>query len=167
MKNFYLVFLLLFSVSTINAQRFSVEIGGGFPVGDADDFYTFGLLANGTYVWSISENFHLGVTGGILYSFGDEIDFGFVRIDVEDAGFIPVAAAARFPISTRFKIGTDIGYAIGIKPSENDGGFYYAPRVHYAVSELIDLVAAFRGISLSNANSANFNHITFGVEFKL
>ena len=47
---------------------------------------------------------------------------------------------------------------------ENDGGFYYAPKVQYGISETIDIVLAYKGVSLEGGS---FDSITLGVEFRL
>ena len=63
-----------------------------------------------------------------------------------------------------FILGADLGYAIGVSPSDNDGGFYYAPRIQYGVSESIDIVLAYRGISV---DGGSFDVLTLGIEFGL
>ena len=106
-----------------------------------------------------------GIATGYSHSFGDSIDLdGFGSFDVEDAGFIPIAGAARFNVSDDFILGADLGYAIGVSPSDNDGGFYYAPRIQYGVSESIDIVLAYRGISV---DGGSFDVLTLGIEFGL
>lgn len=67
-------------------------------------------------------------------------------------------------MSEDFTIGADLGYAIGINPSGLDSGFYYAPRLQYGVSESIDIVLAYKGISV---NSVNVSSLNLGIEFGL
>lgn len=42
--------------------------------------------------------------------------------------YIPVAGSVRIYPTTGFKLGGDVGYAIGINEG-NDGGFYYRPSL--------------------------------------
>jgi hypothetical protein len=159
--------LMLFAVAvfgfTANAQNFNIGISGGLPIGDTVDAYTFAVQLDVNYLWEVSEKFDAGVASGFSQWFGDAIDLGvFGSFDVEDASLLPVAAAGRFNASEDFTIGADLGYAIGISPDGNDGGFYYAPKVQYSVSESIDVVAAYRGVSV---DGGSLDMITLGVEF--
>lgn len=166
MKKFLLfaAFAVMGLVS-VNAQgQFNAGISGGLPVGDFSDLYSFNVTVDASYLWEAGDSFEAGVATGYSHSFGDSQSFGDITIDAEDAQFIPLAGAARFAVSEDFKIGADVGYAIGINEG-NDGGFYYAPRVQYGVSESIDIVAAYRGVSIEGGVS--FNTLTLGVEFGL
>ena len=144
---------------------FNLGINLGLPVGDAGDGWTFNVSLDLSYLWEVSDVFGAGIATGYSHSFGDSIDLdGFGSFDVEDAGFIPIAGAARFNVSDDFILGADLGYAIGVSPSDNDGGFYYAPRIQYGVSESIDIVLAYRGISV---DGGSFDVLTLGIEFGL
>lgn len=51
-------------------------------------------------------------------------------------------------------VGLDLGYAIGINDG-NDGGVYFKPMFGYNITDMIQLNAAFRGVSLGNARAYN------------
>ncbi len=120
------------------------------------------ITADLNYLWDVADNFKAGIATGLSYNLGDSIDLGeFGSFDIEDALFLPIAAAARFS-SCDLTVGVDLGYAIGLSPSGNDGGFYYSPRLEYSFSDSLDLVAAYRGISL---DGGSFDVITFGLQF--
>ena len=155
--------IAVFAIGSMNAQGAKAGISAGLPIGDAGDAWTFNVTLDVSYLWEVGENFNAGVTTGYSHSFGDSIDTGFGSFDVEDAQFVPLAGAARFAISEEFTLGADLGYAIGIDDG-NDGGFYYAPRAQYSVSEALDVVLAYRGISL---DGGSFDVLTLGVEFGL
>ena len=160
MKKLFLVAFAVFAFASVSAQgQFKAGISGGIPIGDAGDFATFAIAVDLGYLFEISDEFDAGVTTGYSHSFGDEVN-GF---DIDDVQFIPVAASRRFEVAPDFTLGADLGYAIGIGDN-NDGGFYYSPRVQYSVSEAIDIVAAFRGVSL---DGGSWDIITLGVEFGL
>ncbi len=149
---------VLFGMSLLQAQgEFRAGISGGIPIGDAGDFATFAIAVDLGYLLEISDEFDAGVTTGYSHSFGDEIG-GF---ELDDVQFIPVAASGRFEVAPDFTLGADVGYAIGVNDG-NDGGFYYSPRAQYSVSDAIDIVVAFRGISESGSS---WNIISAGVEF--
>jgi len=148
----------------LNAQNFNAGISAGLPIGDAGDFFTFNVTLDVNYLWEVSEDFKAGIATGYSNSFGDSVDGGvFGSIDIPDVQFLPIAGAGRFNVSDDFIIGADLGYALGINDG-NDGGFYYAPRAQYSVSETIDVVAAYRGVSIEGGS---FDVITLGVEFGL
>lgn len=162
----------LFVINT-NAQDKPTSDGGGFiagvsvglPVGDAGDGYSFNITVELNFLWEVSDSFDAGLATGYSHSFGDSIDLGsFGSIDLDDASFIPIAGAARFNVSEDFILGIDLGYAIGISPDGNDGGFYYAPRLQYGVSDSIDIVGAYRGVSV---DGGSFDVITLGIQFGL
>jgi hypothetical protein len=165
MKKLLLVFAVALFAISANAQNFNIGINAGLPIGDAGDGWTFSALIDVSYLWNVSETVDAGVATGFSHSFGDEIDLGsFGTFEVDDASFIPLAGAVRFSVSDNFSLGADLGYAIGIAPDDNDGGFYYSPRMQYSVSDSLDIVAAYRGISVEDGS---FDIISLGIEFGL
>lgn len=163
-KLILLVTIVVFGLSNVNAQDFKAGANLGLPVGDAADGWTFNVTLDLSYLWEVSESFKAGVATGYSHTFGDSIDFFGVSVDIEDVGFLPIAAAGRFNVSEKFILGADLGYAIGVSPSDMESGFYYAPRIQYGVSEAIDIVLAYRGVSL---DGGSFDVLTLGVEFGL
>lgn len=163
-KLFLLAAIAVFGITGLNAQgQFNGGVNVGLITGDFSDLYSFNVTVDASYLWEVSDQIEAGVATGFSQSFGKDTDFG----DAEDAQFLPLAAAGRFNVSDEFTLGVDLGYAVGIN-DDNDGGFYYAPRVQYAVSESLDVVLAYRGISLdAGPVTLGFNTITAGVEFGL
>lgn len=160
-KILIIAFMAVFGLQA-NAQ-FSAGAWGGIPIGDAGDLATFSLGVDLTYLFPVSEAFGIGPTVGISHSFGDSVDILGTSVDLEDTTFIPIAAAGRFAVSDTFNVGIDLGFGVGIAPDGNDGGFYYAPRVGYSVTDLIEIVAAYRAVSLDDGVS--WDIISLGVEF--
>lgn len=150
---------VFFGLSCVKAQDLNGGIHLGLPIGDAGDISTFSLIADLNYLFEVSEEFKVGPSVGYSHSFGDEI-MGF---EIDDIQFLPIAAAGRYSFSPEFSAGVDLGYALGITDGL-DGGFYYAPRVAYSVTEMIDLVLAYRGVSL---DGGSFDILSLGVEFDL
>lgn len=158
--------IAILAMSTgLNAQG-NLKAGAnlGLPIGDAGDGWTFNVTLDLNYLWDAGENFQAGVATGFSHSFGDSINLGPLgSVDIDDAQFLPLAGAARFSVSDQFTLGADLGYAIGINDG-NDGGFYYAPRVQYGISDAIDIVLSYRGVSL---DGGSFDVINLGIEFGL
>ena len=149
-------------MSLLQAQgQFRAGLSGGIPIGDAGDLATFAIAVDLGYLFEISDTFDAGPTIGYSHSFGDDISGGGITIEVDDVQFIPVAASGRFEVAPDFTLGADLGYAIGVNDG-NDGGFYYSPRAQYSVSDAIDIVVAYRGVSL---DGDTWGIISAGVEF--
>lgn len=156
----FTVFAML-SVTFVTAQgQFRAGLSGGIPIGDAGDFATFAIAVDLGYLFEISDSFDAGIATGYSHSFGDTIDVAGMQIDLDDVQFIPIAGSARFEVAPSFTLGGDIGYALGVSDG-NDGGFYYSPRAQYGVTETIDIVIAFRGISV---DGGSWDIVTAGVE---
>lgn len=162
MKKFLLTIAMVAFGFAANAQdgEFNAGVNLGLPVGDVSDAYSFTLGAEVNYLFSVSDDFKVGPSAGFVQFFGDEIG-GF---DVADASFLPLAAAGRFAVSDEFTLGADLGYAVGLSPDGNDGGFYYRPMVGYTISEGIMLQATYSGVSVDGGSFAN---IGLGVMFGL
>ena len=140
-----------------SAQNFNVGVSAGIPSGDFSDFYSFAIALDVEALWEVSENFEAGIATGFNSSFLKS-DF-----DGDNASFVPLAAAARFGISGGFALGADVGYALGVNDG-NDGGFYYAPKAMYGVSDSLDLVLSYRGFSNDGSTLAQ---IALGIIFGL
>lgn len=143
---------------TSTAQNFSVGLSGGLPSGDASDLYTFSLILDASVHWEVGEAFNAGLAAAYINGFGDSAS----SVDIEDIGFIPLAASGRYMISEQFSLGADVGYAIGISPDANDGGLYYAPKAIYNLSDNFGIAASYRGVS---RDGTSFDIISLGFEF--
>jgi hypothetical protein len=165
MKKFTIFTLaVFFGLSFVQAQGdFKAGISGGLPLGDAGDLATFSIAVDLGYLFDLSDNVQAGPIAGFSHSFGDKLDTGIGTIEIDDVQFLPIGGGVRFNLSEQFGLGADLGYALGINDG-NDGGFYYSPRVQYSVSEIIDLVLAYRGIS---EDGGSWDILSFGVEFNL
>lgn len=164
MKKLFLAAFAVFAFASVNAQEFKAGVGVGLPSGDVSDAYTLNINVDLNYLWEVSDEFQAGVASGIGYYLGDSIDFAGQSFDVDDAMFLPIAAAGRYAISEEFTLGADLGYALGLSPDGNDGGFYYAPRAQYSISDALDIVVSYRGVSV---DGGSFSSINAGVEFGL
>ena len=158
MKKLLLIIAVAMFGFTATAQDFRAGFHLGLPTGDAGDFYTLNLGADLSYMWNVSDTFDAGLAAGYTHFILDS-DF-----EGDGAAFLPIAVAARFAASEQFSLGADLGYGIGISPSENDGGFYYRPVVGYNLSETMELTASYRGVSV---DSMDMSAITIGLNFAL
>ena len=90
--------------------------------------FALGLDVN--YIFESDSEFKYGLAASYLTYFGKTVEIApGIEGDIDNVSFLPIAAAGRYRISDKFTLGADIGYAIGLSPSDNDGGFYYRPMV--------------------------------------
>ena len=160
------VFFILLSVLAfqIHAQEgLKAGINLGLPVGDAGDVSGFSIGIDAMYHWNVTDNFNVGIATGFTNAFGKNIDTGFGNVKIKDVQFLPIAASGRFMPSEEFKVGLDLGYAIGISDG-NDGGLYYRPIVGYNISTGTELNLSYTGISL---DGGSWSTINLGVLFAL
>ncbi len=137
MRGIYLIIVFVFlgfSAQSQNVDRtnFRAGLNGGIVTGDFSEAYSLVLGVDLYQHWGISKTIDLGVTTGFSNAFGEkqEVSAGAVLIETEfdNLQFIPVAGSVRIYPTTGFKLGGDVGYAIGINEG-NEGGFYYRPSL--------------------------------------
>lgn len=135
--------------ATAQDGKFNLGVNLGLPTGDVSDAYSFVGSVEANYLFDVSDEFQVGPSASYVHYFGEE-DF------ISDGGFLPLAAAARFNASEEFVLGADLGYAIGISPDGNDGGFYYRPMVGYNLNDKVMLQVSYSGVSMDGGSFANF-----------
>ncbi len=157
MKKLFLGAMMIALGFTVNAQgSFNVGVNAALPTGDVKDFFTFALGLEANYLFEVSDTFEVGPSLSYVNYFGED--------GVDDFSFLPIAAAARFAAGDSFTLGADLGYAVGLSPDGNDGGFYYRPMVGYDISENFMLQATYSGIS---ADGETFSSFGLGAVFGL
>lgn len=159
-------FCVSVSAQYVDRSSFKAGVNAGIPIGDASDFSSFSLGLDLGYHWGVSELIDAGVVSGFINAFGsnetlDYGDLGSVDVDFPDIQFIPVAAAFRLYPTYEFKLGTDVGYAVGINEG-NDGGFYVRPMIGYNITGNTELNVSY--MSISNDGS-NFSIAALGLLF--
>lgn len=163
-KLLVLAAIAVFGFGTMNAQSFAIQVNGALPSGDVADGYSFGAQLSAAYLFEVTEGVKIGPSAGVLHFFGSDIELLGVTFPIDDATFVPIGATGRVMLGDAFAIGADLGYGLGVAPDGNDGGFYYKPMVMYAVSEAINIVAGYAGVSVEGGT---FSSINAGIEFAL
>lgn len=163
MKKIKLVLVLaIMSTFALQAQTFKVGATLGIPLADAADISTFVLGVDAYYYFTdIDDTVEIGATAGFRNFFGDEIDVLGQTVEIDDAQFVPLAAAARLKLFGIVSGGADIGYALGITDGL-DGGFYFRPVVGIDIADTIELNASFENIS----DAATWGNFNVGVLFE-
>jgi len=164
-KTLLIAVLAVFGLGVSNAQEAGIKIGvtAALPVGELDEWYTFGVGLDVSYLWEVGDGFLLGATTGYNHYFKEELDFGFGTVtEAVDFQFIPLAASARYYISDGFFAGTDLGYALGIGDGAGSG-FYYRPKVGYSLNSL-GFHLSYGGVSI---DGGSFSFLGVGIELGL
>lgn len=165
MKKSLILILTILSLS-VNAQEFNIGLSGALPVGDADQFTKFGINADVNLLWELSEQVDFGVTTGYHHYFGEDVIDPFVgNITLGNVGFIPLAVAGRINANKNIALGVDLGYAFSVTQSNSEGGFYYTPKIQYAINPLLDIVFAYKRISINRGGA--FEAFSLGIEVGL
>lgn len=163
MRKVIVVLVAVLAFSFAQAQDSGIKLGIhlGLPVGDADDFTSLAMGGDLAYMFDVSEAFKVGPSVGYLHYSGKKYH-GHKR---DNLGFIPIAASAKYSIVENIFIGADLGYAVGISPSELDGGFYYLPKVGYQI-DLFEVYVGYRGISNKiESESYNISSVSLGFNY--
>ncbi|WP_038331901.1 hypothetical protein [Empedobacter falsenii] len=155
----------------VSAQTTGIEGGVhiGIPVGSASDISSFNLGADVAYLHPIANNFKLGAKVGYDHFIGKDLKINNQTVyTVEDFGFIPLAATAKYEFSNNIFIGGDLGYAFATK-SEMDGGLFWQPKLGYSAANF-DVYAGYKGIATDNKNldgkKFNADAISVGFAYK-
>lgn len=159
MKNLILFFAIIFIGFSAYGQRFSIGTNFGAPVSDAHDFYVFNSGIDANY-WFVSDKFSAGIATGFEFFLAN--DLNITRnwdLTLKNASFVPVAFAGRVDVSSKFILGADVGYAIGVG---NDGGFYYRPLIGFSLKDFLQLTLSYRGISV---DGLSINAVTMGINY--
>ncbi|QLG46437.1 hypothetical protein [Costertonia aggregata] len=136
MKNILVLTAMLFfgcfSQAQVDRTNFRAGINGGLVMGDLSEAYSLNLGFDVYLHWGLSEEIDLGLTTGFSNVFGEKqtISAGGVSVETkfDNIQYLPLAASLRIYPFTGFKLGGDLGYAVGIN-SGNDGGLYYRPTI--------------------------------------
>lgn len=144
MKKLVLSIMAVLAFTWAQAQDSGIKLGGhvDVPIGDASDLTSIGFGADLAYMFDVSEEFKLGATVGYL-SYQGKKEHGEKR---DNLGFLPIAAVAQFSLAENIFIGADVGYALGLSPDYNKGGFYYMPKVGYQI-DLFEVYVGYKGIA--------------------
>ncbi len=164
MTKFLFTAFTILSLSTLNAQQLKSNLSLGLPVGDVSEGYNLNVNLEFVYLWEITNQVQLGVASGYSHFVGDSFEAQGLKLKVDDAGFLPLTATLRFNATAKTSLSMNFGYAFGLSPEGNSGGFTYAPKMYYNFNNALDLYISYKGIRVDDTA---FSSICFGVEFNL
>ncbi|MEC3965745.1 hypothetical protein [Flagellimonas halotolerans] len=169
-KTFVMVIIALVAVSfssmaqRVDRTNFKAGVHLGIPFGDISDFSNFELGLDLGYHWGVSELIDAGISTGFMNAFinNDTADFGPVVVegDFPNIQYVPVAGAFRIYPTYDFKIGADVGYAVGINDG-NTGGLYLRPIIGANLNSTTEINISYVKIS----DDYDFSMATLGILF--
>ncbi|RIV30302.1 hypothetical protein D2V08_14425 [Flagellimonas lutimaris] len=169
-KTFVLVIIALIAVSfssmaqRVDRTNFKAGIHAGVPFGDISDYSNFEIGLDLGYHWALSELVDVGLATGFMNAFinNDTVDFGPVVVegDFPNIQYIPVAAAFRLYPTYDFKLGADVGYAVGVNDG-NTGGLYLRPIIGANVSGNTEINISYVKVS----DDYDFSMVALGILF--
>jgi len=161
-KIFLFVATVVLAFSSVNSQTWKVGASLGLPAADAADISNFVIGVDVYYYFTDIDDFiNIGATAGFRNFFGDEFTVAGQTVSVDDAQFLPLAAAGRLKFFDVFSAGLDVGYALGISDGL-DGGFYFKPVVGWDILDFMEINLGYESIS----DAATWGNLNVGVLFE-
>ena len=158
------IFIAGVSFNDAKAQEkpMSIDATLGLPMGDADDFSTFFIGVNFTYMFAeLAEDFYLGARAGYNLYLGEEVTVFGETVSSPDIDFLTIAAVGRYDFTENIFGRLDVGYAVGLEDN-TDGAMFIEPRVGY-FAESFDVFAFYQNIFDSDTS---FGALGVGFAFK-
>ncbi|WP_435139738.1 hypothetical protein [Formosa sp. A9] len=145
-----------------------LNIGASFmlPIAELSDYSSAGLAVDINYLYPVAPGFNMGIASGYGIVFADDYEGWLVDIEGEDFQFLPIAVATRYVPTQQIEFGVDLGYAIGLSDSFDDGGFYYRPVFAFNLNDLMQLNLSYTGVS-NNNSWVTWSTINFGLMLNL
>ncbi|MBT8276822.1 MAG: hypothetical protein KJO39_11800 [Bacteroidia bacterium] len=161
------LYLLAFLIGTIQLSiaqgQLQAGINGGIPTSETGVSTNFALAMDLVFLTEITGRFDAGISTGYIIAFGEELPPGSINIELFDITFIPFAASGRFELASNFRVGADLGYAIGTNRFGRSG-LYIAPQASYSFTENIAIITAYRVVTQNDSVGA-FHMVSAGVLF--
>jgi hypothetical protein len=163
-KLFFIAIVALFGFSANAQQDFTVGASMGFPLGDANNAYSFTTSFDANYIFASTEFessgllLKYGVTTGYTTFYGKSI------LNVKNASFAPIAGLVKLHLNEDIYMELDLGYGVGLSSGGNNGGVFY--RFISGRDNLFGrfgFVASFASFKISNIN---MNTLSLGLNYR-
>lgn len=181
MKKLAVILLIVVAGNFAQAQKSNLGVSLGLPVSEAADFYEYTSIIEYNLLWEVSESIDIGGGIGFIHTSGPSLTrqtgSNSISSSEVDNIFLPLTFNTRYHFTKRFTLGLDVGYAFGLGGGGR-GGFYFAPKLQYGISDKVSLMLGLRSINVNNPSIRNIydnfdsglefiNNFTIGVEIKL
>jgi hypothetical protein len=160
MKKLLLASIIVLTFASVNAQdkgmssvggiQFSIGVEPSLPIGDFADFYNFGI--GGSLQGEYKASSDLGITLNAGYLTYSAKTFNGFKPDAY--GIVPVMAGFKYYFSPKVYGHGQLGVSIGTS-SGATSNFTYSPGIGFYISNNVDLLLKYVGISGSGGASLN------------
>jgi hypothetical protein len=161
MKKLLLASIIVLTVASVNAQDKAMSTGGGIqfsigvepslPIGDFNTLYNFGIGGSLQGEYKASSDLGITLNAGYLTYSGKTISgFKFPAYSI-----VPVMAGFKYYFSPKVYGHGQLGVSIGTS-SGATSNFTYSPGIGFYISNNVDLLLKYTGIS---ASGGSFNSI--------
>ncbi|TGN27926.1 hypothetical protein [Empedobacter tilapiae] len=155
--------LFILGLISVNAQEkghFKAGTHVGIPIVNIDFGYSVNLGLDVAYVWRLNKTVELGATTGFSNYFGKEETVSFMgyseTFEFKDVQIIPLAATAKFNLTSKFFLGADLGYAFILNENSDTGAFYFQPKVGLDIKQS-ELYLAYKGMAKDGTGIGSIN----------
>ncbi|WP_207495545.1 outer membrane beta-barrel protein [Aridibaculum aurantiacum] len=153
------------SYAQVGQTTLGVGLDVGVPTGDFNNTQKIGIGGTADFGYNVGTGTALTLTVGYISFSGDEVGtFKYPAVNT-----IPIKAGVRYFVGPGLYLEPQLGYTSISTPNSNTsgtGGFTYAAKAGYRISNSLDLSARYEGISRNNAN-LNFLGFRLGYNFRL
>jgi hypothetical protein len=165
MKKLFLACIIVLTVASVNAQDkamssgssiiFSIGVEPSLPIGDFHDIgYNFGI--GGSLQGEYKADSDLGITlnAGYLNYSGKDYTIGGYTYNGGNYGIVPVMAGIKYYFSPKVYGHGQLGISIGTSKGASSN-FTYSPGVGFYISNNLDLLLKYVGISGKGGGNLN------------
>ncbi|HCN12512.1 MAG: hypothetical protein IAE62_00950 [Flavobacteriales bacterium] len=153
----------LFGAVAVNAQQgFNLGAHVGLPMGDAKDTTSFTLGLDASYLWPVGTDFYAGIGTGYQAWLGKDYTYsipgmGTYTVKATTVNVVPLVATALYKVAPNFGLGLDLGYGLMFANGNNDGAFYYQPKVSYIMGNNGNVWLGYEGMSKNGSSVSSLN----------
>ncbi len=166
MKKLFLAAIIVLTVASVNAQdkvmssgssiQFSIGVEPSLPIGDFNDIgYNFGIGGSLQGEYKASDDLGITLNAGYLNYSGK---FDYLGTEIKfNTGMVPVLAGFKYYFTP--KVYGHGQLCVSIFTGDSDGTYFtYTPGVGFYISNNIDLLVKYTGIS-GGKGGGNLNSI--------
>jgi hypothetical protein len=169
-KLLFIVSILI--VGTVFAQDggklkgLKLGIHGGIPIGDSKNNFDFNVGADVAFMHYLQDGFGIGViTGFDMYKIKKSDDLKVIEgLNDKDFNVVPLGLSLQLPLSEKFFLGADMGFAFFINTTGTNGGAFIQPKLGFQ-REKFEIYGAYRKITQTGGGNT-ISTLNLGIYYK-
>jgi hypothetical protein len=171
MKKILLVTSILISSLTFSQdggklKGLKLGIHGGIPMGDSKNNFDFNVGADVAFMHYLQDGFGIGViTGFDMYKIKKSDDIKVIE-GTTDKNFnvVPLGLSLQLPLSEKFFLGADMGFAFFINTNATNGGAFIQPKLGFQ-REKFEIYGAYKKITQTGGGTT-IATVNLGINYK-